>query len=51
MILQSDGLYRLQHILADPSFNEQSQSVSWYLVIVDIDEQVRLNQICGLNLD
>lgn len=41
MMLQSDGLYRWQHILADPSFNEQGQLVSWYLVIVDIDEQVR----------
>ena len=41
MMLQSDGLYRWQHILADPSFNEQGQLMSWYLVIVDIDEQVR----------
>jgi len=41
MMSQSDGLYRWQHILADPSFNEQGQLVSWYLVIVDIDEQIR----------
>jgi len=41
MMLQSDGLYRWQHIRADPSFNEHGQLVSWYLVMVDIDEQVR----------
>ena len=45
MMLKSDGLYRWQHILADPSFNEQGQLVSWYLVIVDIDEQVRTEDL------
>ncbi|WP_263354131.1 PAS domain-containing sensor histidine kinase [Acidicapsa acidisoli] len=41
MMLQSDGLYRWQHILAVPSFNEEGQLANWCLVIVDIDEQVR----------
>jgi len=44
MMLQADGLYRWQHILADPSFDDQGQLVSWYLMAIEIDEQVRAQQ-------
>ena len=44
MMLQSDGLYRWQHIRAYPSFDNQGQLVSWYLMAIEIDEQVRAQQ-------
>lgn len=45
MMLQSDGQYRWQHILANPSFDDQGQLVSWYLVAVEVDAQVRAQQV------
>jgi len=44
LMLQHDGEYRWQHILADPSFDENSNVVNWYMMGVAIDQQVRAEQ-------
>ena len=44
LMLQCDGAYRWQHILADPSFDENGNVVSWYMVSVEVDQQVRAEQ-------
>jgi PAS domain S-box-containing protein len=44
LILQHDGVYRWQHILADPSFDENGNAVCWYMMGVEIDQQVKAEQ-------
>jgi PAS domain S-box-containing protein len=44
LMLQHDGAYRWQHILAEPSFDENGHVASWYMVSVEIDQQVRAEQ-------
>ena len=44
MILQSDGVYRWHHVLANPSFSDQDKLVSWYLIAIEIDDQVHAQQ-------
>lgn len=44
LMLQYDGQYRWQHILADPSFDEHGNVVSWYMMGIEIDQQVRAEQ-------
>jgi PAS domain S-box-containing protein len=44
LMLQHDGEYRWQHILADPSFDENGNVVSWYMMSVEIDQQVKAEQ-------
>lgn len=44
LMLKYDGQYRWQHILADPSFDEHGNVVSWYMVGIEIDQQVRAEQ-------
>jgi PAS domain S-box-containing protein len=45
LMLQHDGEYRWQHILAAPSFDENGNVVSWYMTSVEIDQQVKAEQI------
>jgi PAS domain S-box-containing protein len=44
LMLQHDGEYRWQHILADPSFDENGNIVSWYMMGVEVDHQVRAEE-------
>jgi PAS domain S-box-containing protein len=44
LMLQFDGQYRWQHILADPSLDENGEVVNWYMMSVEIDRQVRAEQ-------
>jgi PAS domain S-box-containing protein len=44
LMLQYDGQYRWQHILAHPSFDEHGNVVSWYMMCIEIDQQVRAEQ-------
>jgi hypothetical protein len=44
LMLQYDGKYRWQHILADPSFDEHGNVVRWYMMAIEIDQQVRVEQ-------
>ena len=44
LMLQHDGQYRWQHILAHPSFDERGNVVSWYMMGVEIDQQVRAEE-------
>jgi len=44
LMLQYDGQYRWQHILAHPSFDERGNVVSWYMMGIEIDQQVRVEQ-------
>ena len=44
LMLQYDGEYRWQHILAAPSFDENGNVVSWYMMSVEIDQQVKTEQ-------
>jgi len=44
LMLQYDGQYRWQHILAHPSFDERGNVVSWYMMGIEIDQQVRAEQ-------
>ena len=43
-MLQYDGQYRWQHILAHPSFDERGNVVSWYMMGIEIDQQVGAEQ-------
>ena len=43
-MLDADGRYRWRHILAAPSFDDQGHLVNWYLMAIEIDEQVRAQQ-------
>ena len=36
-----NGTYRWQHLRAEPTTQESAQSVSWYVLGVDVDEQVK----------
>jgi PAS domain S-box-containing protein len=44
LMLQYDGQYRWQHILAHPSPDEHGNVVSWYMMAIEIDQQVRAEQ-------
>jgi PAS domain S-box-containing protein len=44
LMLQYDGQYRWQHILAHPSLDESGNVVNWYMMGVEIDRQVRAEQ-------
>jgi PAS domain S-box-containing protein len=44
LMLQYDGKFRWQHILAHPSLDEHSNVVSWYMMLIEIDQQVRAEQ-------
>ena len=41
LMLRHDGEYRWQHILAAPSFDENGNVVNWYMMSVEIDQQVK----------
>ena len=41
LMLQHDGEYRWQHILAQPSFDEHGSVARWYMMGIEIDQQVR----------
>jgi PAS domain S-box-containing protein len=44
LISQYDSQYRWQHILAHPSLDEHGNVVSWYLMGIEIDQQVKAEQ-------
>jgi PAS domain S-box-containing protein len=44
LMLQYDGQYRWQHILAHPSLDEYGNVISWYMMGIEIDRQVRAEQ-------
>jgi PAS domain S-box-containing protein len=44
LMSQYDGEYRWQHILADPSFDENGNVVCWYMMSVESDQQVKAEQ-------
>ena len=44
LMLQHVGQFRWQHILAHPSLDEDGNVVSWYMMAIDIDQQVRAEQ-------
>ena len=41
---QHDGTYRWKHLRAEPTTQESAQSVSWYVLAVDIDGQVKAHE-------
>lgn len=44
LMLQYDGHYRWQHILAAPSLDKNGDVVSWYMMGLEIDQQVKAEQ-------
>jgi PAS domain S-box-containing protein len=44
LMLQYDGHYRWQHILAAPSLDKNGDVVSWYMMGLEIDKQVKAEQ-------
>src|ERR1700733_10515958 len=44
LMLQSDGQYRWQHMLSHPSLDENGNVISWYMMGIEIDRQVRAEQ-------
>lgn len=41
---QHDETYRWQHIRADPTTDTDSTAVTWYLLCVDVDEQIKAQE-------
>nr|WP_187142965.1 PAS domain-containing protein [Terriglobus albidus] len=44
LMLHHDGQYRWQHILAHPAFDEHHRLASWYMMGVEIDQQMKAEQ-------
>lgn len=43
-MLQHDGVYRWQHLLAEPSRRSNGDVINWYLIGIEIEETVRAQQ-------
>ena len=44
LMLQYDGQFRWQHVLAHPSLDKHGSVESWYMMVIEIDQQVRAEQ-------
>jgi PAS domain S-box-containing protein len=43
-MLQHDGVYRWQHLLAEPSRSSNGDVINWYLVGIEIEETIKAQQ-------